>query len=511
MITNTTSTTTTNDETTSGSFAVDDHHQEKEERTQKEVHDAVVFMASEATFEATTGPPPVTTSRQSTSSRSSLSSSTSGSSIRSGRAAPMSSSLSNFNIRPMIVIVCTVVFIAISVGSTISIVPKLMTNRFANINHGYEGNDCSTYDNNKMAGNMTKPPQECIDGSNDARNANSISNLVSNAFTLLLSSYIGSLSDQYGRRIFLILGMMLMSLSPMGLLYIQLNHSANPYVWYYSVQSVQGIISFVAICISSISDVLPKEYRGPGVGLIMGGFLFGISISPLLTVIVNNDTHILLFSFVMVVTAVIVTICFYTETLPQHVQQEALLLRRSQRQEEEEEAEEPSNVVERVLKKAYAIASRPIYEMSILNRDTLFRLLSCLAFCSGIVTSGDQTLLLYYIQEQLNFTSNDIAYYFSIVGILGLSSQIVLLKPMLNCVHGERNLIILCFVVATIQNVLYGMAQSKVMVFVAGSLSAITIMSFPIISSIKSNNVVSSIVSGNHGGGTGRFLTFKTC
>ena len=506
MITNTTSTTTTNDETTSGSFAVetqhedndpgvvDDHHQEKEERTQKEVHDAVVFMASEATFEATTGPPPVTTSRQSTSSRSSLSSSTSGSSIRSGRAAPMSSSLSNFNIRPMIVIVCTVVFIAISVGSTISIVPKLMTNRFANINHGYEGNDCSTYDNNKMAGNMTKPPQECIDGSNDARNANSISNLVSNAFTLLLSSYIGSLSDQYGRRIFLILGMMLMSLSPMGLLYIQLNHSANPYVWYYSVQSVQGIISFVAICISSISDVLPKEYRGPGVGLIMGGFLFGISISPLMAIVVNNDTHILVFSVCMVVLAVIVTVCFYTETLPQHVQEEAILLRRRQREDEEAE-EESSNAVERVLKNAYAVASRPIYEMSILNRDTLFRLLSCLAFCSGIVSSGDQTLLLYYIQDQLNFTSNDIAYYLSIVGILGFSSQIVLLKPMLNCVHGERNLIILCFVVATIQNVLYGIAESKVMVFVAGSLSAITIMSFPIISSIKSNNVVSSVAS----------------
>merc|ERR1712238_452578 len=64
----------------------------------------------------------------------------------------------------------------------------------------------------------------------------------------------------------------------------------------------------------------------------------------------------------------------------------------------------------------HTVLVRPIQEMSILNRNTFFRIVSCLAFCTGMVTSGDQVLLLYYLEDQLNFNQQDVSLMFLIIG-----------------------------------------------------------------------------------------------
>jgi hypothetical protein len=46
-----------------------------------------------------------------------------------------------------------------------------------------------------------------------------------------------------------------------------------------------------------------------------------------------------------------------------------------------------------------AVAGAMFRAPSDLNRNRLFRLLSLLAFFSGMVTSGDHTLFIYYIEE----------------------------------------------------------------------------------------------------------------
>jgi hypothetical protein len=69
-----------------------------------------------------------------------------------------------------------------------------MTDRYARLNHGYsDERDCADYA-------MGEKPQECLDGSADAQYAVAIESLISNGFTFLTSSLIGSLSDEYGRK-----------------------------------------------------------------------------------------------------------------------------------------------------------------------------------------------------------------------------------------------------------------------------------------------------------------------
>jgi len=137
---------------------------------------------------------------------------------------------------------------------------------------------------------------------------------------------------------------------------------------------------------------------------------------------------------------------------------------------------------------------RPMKELLILNRNKLFRLLSALAFFSGCVSSADHSLVLYYVEENYNFREKDVAVFFMIIGTTGIFVQTVILKQ-LSSFLGERRVIIVAFAAGAFHNYLYGVAQSKRTIFVAAFVASLTGMSFPTISAIKANNVVSVFLS----------------
>jgi len=86
--------------------------------------------------------------------------------------------------------------IAVGLGSTIGVVPSVMSDRFARLNHGYGEAlpPCGSYTT------VSDKPEACFAGSADAQSAAALSNLISNGFTFLFSSLLGSLSDEYGRK-----------------------------------------------------------------------------------------------------------------------------------------------------------------------------------------------------------------------------------------------------------------------------------------------------------------------
>ena len=84
--------------------------------------------------------------------------------------------------------------LAIGYGCTMGVTPAIMSDRFARINHGYEGLPCDSFSSQE------DKPNECFLGNADAQAAASISNLISNTFTFCTASLMGSLSDEYGRK-----------------------------------------------------------------------------------------------------------------------------------------------------------------------------------------------------------------------------------------------------------------------------------------------------------------------
>ncbi|CAB9510394.1 Hippocampus abundant transcript-like protein 1 [Seminavis robusta] len=358
--------------------------------------------------------------------------------------------------------------LALGVGSTIGVVPAVMTDRYARLQHGYDDpTDCADYD-------MNSKPQECLDGSADAQNIHAIGNLISNILTFTTSSLMGSLSDEYGRRSLLVVGVFFSCLPPLCLVLIQFIPTMNP-TWYYVVSASTGLVNWIALCMSALADVMPPEWRAASFGLLLAGLSLGFAGAPTLAILMGHR-QVSIMGFFMVFLGWLNTLFFFPETLSPEKAAMASAVRRLQ--------------VEGMTKKERIIwnLKRPAWELSILNRNDFFRLLAVLAFFSGMVSSGDQTLLVYYLEERLAFKDSDVATMFMINGLLGVFAQAAILKPSIDCI-GERMVLACCFVLGAIDNFMYGIARDKSVIFAAGAIGALSMVSFPTISAIKANNV----------------------
>jgi MFS transporter, DHA1 family, tetracycline resistance protein len=247
-------------------------------------------------------------------------------------------------------------------------------------------------------------------------------------------------------------------------------------VYFYGVDAIQGLVNWIAVALSALSDVMPPRWRAPSFGLLLAGFSLGFALAPALALFLGH-VRVTVLSLVMVLLGFFVIVFSFPETLSRESAAQA----RRTRQALLAETPQRNPLVWNMY--------RPLWELSILNRNRLFRLLSCLAFFSGLVSSGDRTLLLYYVQERLAFTDKDIAVMFMTMGLLGIIVQGVILK-YLNDIFGERWLVAVCFCLGSVCNVMYGLAQHKWTIFAAVAVSSLVGMAFPTISAIKSNNVV---------------------
>lgn len=246
--------------------------------------------------------------------------------------------------------------------------------------------------------------------------------------------------------------------------------------WYYMARASSGLINWMAICLSCLSDVLPPQWRAAGFGMLLASFSLGMAFSPILAVFLDHFC-VSVVSLCILVVAWLVMFFFFSETLPASVAAEAKRRRET----------ETHGIVTRWGRILYALG-RPLRELSILNRNNFFRLLAALAFFSGMVSQADQTLLLYYLEERLAFNDKDVAKMFVMIGVLGILVQGVLIKPFITCL-GEKFVIVFAFLLGSVHNMLYGIASEKWVVFVAISLASFVHMSFPTISAIKANNV----------------------
>merc|ERR1711959_471747 len=331
----------------------------------------------------------------------------------------------------------------------------------------------------------TTTPQECLDGSSDAQNAAAVQQLVSNLFTFFGSSLVGSLSDQYGRRPFLLLGVFFTMMPPLVLVLLQAVPASavwgNP-IWYYRAGMLTGLVNFFAVSLSSVADVVEPRHRATGFGLVLAGFSLGFAVAPTLAVLLGHWTVSVL-SFLSVLLGFLTVAFFFPETVPTRASARVHRLRRremdnlrSRNEDDDDDADADgggggnnnnnNNRTTTATELWCWMLKRPARELSIVNRNRLFRILAILAFFSGAVQSADQTLLVYYLEERVGFGDSDVAKMFLIFGILGIFAQGVLLKWLVETI-GERYVIVLCFALGVVNNFMYGVARNKRTVFVA--------------------------------------------
>merc|ERR1711959_123720 len=181
----------------------------------------------------------------------------------------------------------------------------------------------------------TTIPQECLDGSSDAQNAAAVQQLVSNLFTFFGSSLVGSLSDQYGRRPFLLLGVFSTMMPPLVLVLLQAVPASavwgNP-IWYYRAGMLTGLVNFFAVSLSSVADVVEPRHRATGFGLVLAGFSLGFAVAPTLAVLLGHWTVSVL-SFLSGLLGFLTVAFFFPETVPTRASARVHRLRRREMQQ----------------------------------------------------------------------------------------------------------------------------------------------------------------------------------
>jgi DHA1 family tetracycline resistance protein-like MFS transporter len=277
----------------------------------------------------------------------------------------------------------------------------------------------------------------------------------------------------------MLIGIGLSLLAPLNLVLMQLFVNMDPF-FYYASNAFSGLVSWFAISLSALSDVMPPMWRAPSFGLLSAGFSLGFALSPILAVYLSH-LGVSIFALGILVSG----FAYACLSLP-----ETLSPRASERARTRRLANLPI-MDSRIDVWKYNLL-RPMREITILNRNRLFRLLSALAFFSGCVSTADHALFLYYAEENFGFNDGDIAMLFLLMGVMGILVQTVILKPLSGCI-GERRVIMVAFTFGALHNLLYGIAKAKRTLFVSATISSLTGMSFPTISAIKANNVVSAV------------------
>jgi MFS transporter, DHA1 family, tetracycline resistance protein len=238
----------------------------------------------------------------------------------------------------------------------------------------------------------------------------------------------------------IILGLSLNCLSPLCLLLLQIFPTMSP-TWYYVASGSSGLVNWVSVTLSALADVLPPHLRAAGFGILLATFSLGFALSPILAAILDEPFHVTIVCCSLLAVAWIWTYMSLPETVDPEVAKDAIRTNAIARRE----WNSCGNTEVCGWKLSFAFIYRPVFELSILNRSYLFRLLSALAFFSGMVGTADRTLLLYYVEERLSFNNHDVAVMFMLSGILGILVQGILIKPLIGC-FGERYIVVIAFV-----------------------------------------------------------------
>jgi len=276
----------------------------------------------------------------------------------------------------------------------------------------------------------------------------------------------------------------------------------------------------------AVAEPTSKEYRAATFGICLAGFYGGYAVGPSVPVLLVKPLYVAIASLSFIVLALVVAIIFVPETRkgihsPNTARSRSYPFRNNLESvpegSEEEDNGDEDIIAEPLLDSPVAgqfanensfdtderlycrtllsrmsewcccrLVLRPFREMSVLNRNATIRLVTAASFFSSMVFASDVSLVIYYIEEQLQITRQDFAAMFFTFGIVGIALQAFSLQPLIHLLGGEKNALVLTFVCGTFHNMLYGIAKTKETIFFALLFSQLTKVNIPILSSLAS-------------------------
>lgn len=301
-------------------------------------------------------------------------------------------------------------------------------------------------------------PVACNEAASTAAMVKAIASGASALLGFFLSPVIGSLSDVYGRKPFLIFSEALNTLQLAGFLLFAFGYLS---IWPYMVaQSVQTAFSSLSVGMAYIADGVSPQNRSAAFGMVLAVFSLGIIIGPLLGGFLPQNAALYL-AGALGVAATLYAVFLLPESLPTE------------------------------LRKPYTPQrTSPIQGIKILFTTSLFRRLSLCVLFQTACGNGIQDVLIFYLQDQYNFGRKNISTALVLLGFSGIIVQGMLIKPLTSWL-GHKGILILGLVSTALSQLQFAVFKGTIPVVYANItvLLSLGLVTFPAVSSIKSINV----------------------
>ncbi|KAL4420298.1 hypothetical protein ABPG77_001388 [Micractinium sp. CCAP 211/92] len=298
--------------------------------------------------------------------------------------------------------------------------------------------------------------------------------------SIVLTPLLGHWSDLHGRKPFILVAQGCACI-PLLIVLLHLTSGVS-LLWYYVVQIFISAVSSVTVAIAFCADLLCQRNRAATFGLIMACFSIAVFVGPATGAALDPLTACL------AALGTVAGCALYTLLiLPESLSDDARVAARRRHLESQRERHGHHHGAGGPPTWRVALSST-LGAVRILLRSPLFKRLTLVMMLTGVVLEGLQDLLVQYLQLKLEgFGVRDVSHIFMIFGGCGLLVQTLLLRVLLNWL-GEQRVLLVALAASAIQQLILAMAGAKWVAFLGISLGSLGSMSFPTISSIKSNN-----------------------
>ncbi|XP_048585821.1 hippocampus abundant transcript 1 protein [Nematostella vectensis] len=295
--------------------------------------------------------------------------------------------------------------------------------------------------------------------------------------SFLSAPLLGALSDVWGRKSFLLLTVFF-TCCPLPLL------KFNPW-WFFAMISVSGIFSVTfSIVFAYVADCTEQNERSTAYGLVSATFAASLIISPALGAYLSktyNDNLVVALATAIAALDILFVLVVVPESLPERMRPASWGAPISWEQAD------------------------PFSSLRKVGQDPTVLLLAMTVFLSYLPEAGQYSCMFLYLKQVIHFSDEDVATFIAVLGILSVIAQTLVLACLKKSI-GLKNSVLIGLIFQVLQLSWYGLGTQRWMMWAAGSLASVAMITYPSISALVSCNaesdqqgVVQGIITGIRG------------
>lgn len=300
---------------------------------------------------------------------------------------------------------------------------------------------------------------------------------VKGLLSFLSAPLIGALSDVWGRKTFLLMTVFF-TCAPIPLMRI------SPW-WYFALISVSGIFAVTfSVIFAYVADITEEHERSTAYGLVSATFAASLVTSPAIGAYLSatyGDSLVVLVATIISVVDIAFVFFIVPESLPNKM---------------------------RLSTWGKAISweqADPFASLRRVGKDSTVLLICVTVFLSYLPEAGQYSSFFLYLKQVIEFSPAAIVAFIAMVGILSIIAQTLFLSILMRTI-GNKNTVLLGLGFQLFQLAWYGFGSEPWMIWAAGTVAAMSSITFPAFSALVSRStsadqqgVVQGMITGIRG------------